>query len=297
MTRAFDFRFPLYCGPFEFDVHWLKKCEPEGINAGDFIYFKNEYTKSTAPIIKIEIYDEIKNLSIPPDDVFVLSKNWRVWKLNSVHILQVWSEVIEQFTIEAHIQNDFQSVQIYCLNLHPKKDYLPFLLSTILRWITSHIAILNGGFMLHGAAIMQTNKKVFLGVGSTGAGKTTLSRFLNKSIHFKVLTDETSLIIKNKNTFYAYGTPWHGELGKACNAGGKVKAVLFLEKEKVNGLVAVNSTESTLRLMKEVFLAPWNKEYTEKILDSVIEFTKFIDQFKFEFQKSKSVISFLEEKL
>ncbi len=63
----------------------------------------------------------------------------------------------------------------------------------------------NNGFMLHTSAVL-VNNEAYLFMGRSGAGKSTITSLLSTS--YKPLADDTLIIRKVRNVYYAFQTPF-----------------------------------------------------------------------------------------
>ena len=89
-----------------------------------------------------------------------------------------------------------------------------------LRILSSYLALLAGGLLLHCAAVV-VDGAVHLFLGRSGAGKTTLAR---KALAegFEVLSDDTAVLqYKGARGFFVSYVPFEGELGVTCTAPEK----------------------------------------------------------------------------
>src|SRR5207248_6351235 len=101
----------------------------------------------------------------------------------------------------------------------------PYAIDAVLRILHSLIMARQGGFLVHAASAVR-NGRAFLFAGVSGAGKTTISRLAPNDV--TLLTDEVSYIRPGSQQYYAYGTPFAGELAKVGENTSAPVAVLYL---------------------------------------------------------------------
>ncbi|MBI3556245.1 MAG: hypothetical protein HY074_08275 [Deltaproteobacteria bacterium] len=287
--------FTLYAGPFELKFRWDCQKKPIDLHAASIGFYR---TKPENPLaqVRFNILLPTDSLSAAPDQAVELPQNWRVWQQpGGKIILQVWSGLTSEYAIEAVIDPGFHSADIRCLSSHPTKGRLEFLIATVGVWVISHTVTKYGGFMLHSASILQPDGTVLLGSGQSGAGKSTLSQFFASDERYKLLSDETTLVVKQNGQFFAYGTPWHGILMHGANAGGPVDTMYFLAKTPENQIQEIARSAATVRILREIFLPPWNAAITETVLDAMTDFVEHVPYKILGFKKSKDVVTFLEE--
>ena len=100
-------------------------------------------------------------------------------------------------------------------------------ITVMMRFLSSLMLSRTGGFLLHSCAIVKDGFS-YVFFGQSGSGKTTIARL---SENKAVLTDETTALVKNNGSWFAYATPFAGEFGQpGQNAGAKVKALFALNK-------------------------------------------------------------------
>ena len=87
----------------------------------------------------------------------------------------------------------------------------PYSLDTVLRIVHTLVLAREGGFVVHASSAVR-NGEAFLFAGVSGAGKTTISRLAPPDAH--VLTDEISYVRKEADGYFAYGTPFAGDLAR-----------------------------------------------------------------------------------
>jgi hypothetical protein len=101
----------------------------------------------------------------------------------------------------------------------------PYSIDAVLRIVHTLVLARQGGFLLHSASAIR-NGKAFLFAGVSGAGKTTISRLAPPDA--TLLTDEISYVRKQADGYFAYGTPFTGELAKIGENASAAVAVLYL---------------------------------------------------------------------
>ena len=88
----------------------------------------------------------------------------------------------------------------------------PYSIDTVLRIVHTLVLAREGGFLLHAASAVR-NGRAFVFAGASGAGKTTLARLAPADAD--LLSDEISYVRRETGGYYAYGTPFAGELARA----------------------------------------------------------------------------------
>lgn len=135
-----------------------------------------------------------------------------------------------------------------------------------------------GGVLVHGAAFLENDRaRVFF--GPSGRGKTTLSRFAEKSGK-KILTDESVAILPNKGEVWAWATPFYGELGKvSVNAGAPLEMAALLQQAKEHRLIPIPQSELFKQMLQNLFFFPANRFSVETVFDNVERLTASVPGF------------------
>lgn len=133
------------------------------------------------------------------------------------------------------------------------------------RTLFSIIIVKRGGFLLHASAVADDNHS-YVFCGPSESGKTTIARLLQKK---DVLTDETAAIINKNERYYAYATPFFGELGKVTkNRGAPIKAVFFIHKGNNFSHKRITKVEAMRYFLSNIILRGRNLDLTKKLLDN-----------------------------
>ena len=146
----------------------------------------------------------------------------------------------------------------------------PYSLDSVLRILHSLILAEQGGFLLHAASgICDGGAHLLSGV--SGAGKTTMTRIAPRDV--TLLTDEISYVRRLDDEYFAFGTPFAGELGKAGeNRSAPVSGLFFLEKGPENRIDEIPVSEAIRRLMRNILFFAEDPELVEKLLASACDF-------------------------
>jgi hypothetical protein len=140
----------------------------------------------------------------------------------------------------------------------------------VLRILHSLILADRGGFLLHAASAV-CDGRAYLFAGVSGAGKTTMTRLAPPGI--SLLTDEISYVRRGAGGYWAYGTPFAGELAKSGeNCSAPVSALFFLEQGPENRIDEISPAEAVLRLMRNILFFADDRDPVEKLLATACDF-------------------------
>ncbi|MBF0433092.1 MAG: hypothetical protein HQK83_17570 [Fibrobacteria bacterium] len=142
----------------------------------------------------------------------------------------------------------------------------------------------NNALLLHSSGIVYKNK-AYVFSGPSGAGKTTITRLLNK----KTLNDEIVAlkIVKNKHgsTVAVYATPFWGEMGSGPDFQPEFKlaSVFFLEKDYITRKELLSVEEALPKFMRCCCFFEKNTKQTNKMMNLAIEFITNLSVYKLYF--------------
>ena len=111
------------------------------------------------------------------------------------------------------------------------------------------------GVALHAAGVVLGGRCLVF-PGKSGAGKTTLSRLLERHHDAKILSDERIIVRKHNDVWWAYGTPWPGEGGMAHCDRAPISHIYVITKAQDHSIAPCTS-----RMLFEALLpvasVPW----------------------------------------
>jgi len=127
----------------------------------------------------------------------------------------------------------------------------PYAIDSILRIVHTLVLAESGeGFLLHSASAVRGGR-AFCFAGVSGAGKTTITRLAPPDV--TLLTDEISYVRRQSGTYWAFGTPFAGELGvPGDNVKAPLAAVYLLSHAPANRIEPVAPAEAAEALLRNI---------------------------------------------
>lgn len=145
----------------------------------------------------------------------------------------------------------------------------PYSIDTVLRIVHSLVLAREGGVLVHAASAVRDGR-AFLFAGKSGAGKTTLSRLAPADA--QVLTDEISYVRKETGGYFAYGTPFAGELARAGeNLRAPLDTIFLLEQGPRNRVDPVGGAEAARTMLGNVLFFAKDTELVQAVFLATLE--------------------------
>jgi hypothetical protein len=131
-----------------------------------------------------------------------------------------------------------------------RQSLSPYAIDSMLRIVHTLVLAPRGGCLMHAASGLR-NGKAFLFAGVSGAGKTTMARLTPPDAH--MLTDEISYVRKENGVYYAWGTPFAGELATPGeNLRAPLAAIYLLAKGPANRIEDVPPGEAVRAILTNI---------------------------------------------
>jgi len=189
------------------------------------------------------------------------------WTIERADLLAEWSPTVGEGRIR-------QSCNLYAID-------------TALRIINSLWLAQRNSFLVHAASAVR-NGRAFLFVGVSGAGKTTISRLAPPDV--TLLSDEISCVRRHRDGYFAYGTPFAGELGRpGANVVAPLAAIYLLAKAPNNSIQPVEPAELTEKLLRNVLFFAREERLVRQVFESACHLASTVPAFRLEFVPDPSV--------
>lgn len=150
----------------------------------------------------------------------------------------------------------------------------PYSIDSVLRIVHTLVLARRNGFLLHAASAIR-HGKAFLFAGVSGAGKTTISRLAPADV--TLLTDEISYVRKDGDGYFAFGTPFAGELAKVGeNVSAPIEALYLLAKGPENRADKIPPGEAVRSLLANTLFFAEEEDFVRAAFHAAFEFVSRI---------------------
>lgn len=146
----------------------------------------------------------------------------------------------------------------------------PYAIDSVLRIVHTLVLAETGeGFLLHSASAVR-HGRAYCFAGVSGAGKTTITRLAPPDV--TLLTDEISYVRKVAGTYWAFGTPFAGELGvPGENVRAPLAAVYLLSHAPANRLGSVSLSEAARALLRNILFFSADPRLVGRVFNAACE--------------------------
>jgi len=163
----------------------------------------------------------------------------------------------------------------------------PYSIDAVLRIVHTLLLAREGGFLLHAASAVR-NSRAFLFTGVSGAGKTTIASLAPKDA--VLLTDEISYVRKQEGGYFAFGTPFSGELAKVGeNIRAPIAALYVLAKGPQNRIEPLADAEAARALLSNILFFAEDAELVQLVFQSACEFVGRVPVYRLTFVPDERV--------
>jgi hypothetical protein len=169
----------------------------------------------------------------------------------------------------------------------------PYALDSILRILHTLILAQRGGFLLHAASVIG-NGRALVFAGQSGAGKTTMCRLAPPDA--VLLSDEISFVQPAAGAYYAFGTPFYGELAvPGKNTCAPLDAIYLLEHADQDRVDDVSPRLAVPQLLKNVLLFAHDGETVGRVFAAAFDLISRVPVRRLRFAPTPRVWSLLEQ--
>jgi hypothetical protein len=163
----------------------------------------------------------------------------------------------------------------------------PYSIDCVLRIVHTLLLANDGGFLLHAAGAVR-NGRAFLFSGISGAGKTTIASLAPRDV--ALLTDEISYVVRKSGGYFAFGTPFAGELARVGeNLCAPIAEVFLLAQGSENKIEPLDAATAAHTLLRNTLFFAEDPSLVNAVFQSVCEFVRQVPVRRLTFLPSAKV--------
>jgi len=148
------------------------------------------------------------------------------------------------------------------------------------------------GAIIHACGI-EIGGEGLLFVGTSGAGKSTMASLWKETENITILSDDRIIVRKKSGVFWAYGTPWHGDVKLASPKGVPLKKVFFITHATKNKVKRFAGAEAIFKYLVCSFPPFWNPQGMEFTLAFLSDLSGSIPCYDLGFLPDDRVLDFI----
>jgi hypothetical protein len=185
------------------------------------------------------------------EKLFDSGQSWSMFRDGAGYCLSLRPPAFKQPIWLARMNRDFTEATVYCSEkLVSWRNGSPELSNPVSypldQILLMYILARRQGALLHAAGI-DINGRGYIFPGKSGAGKSTITRQFAALGDKGLLSDDRIVARKIDDDFKAYGTPWPGDAGIACNKSMPLAGIFFINHGSANGIKEITPQEALAR--------------------------------------------------
>jgi hypothetical protein len=150
----------------------------------------------------------------------------------------------------------------------------PYAIDAVLRIVHTLVLAKKGGLLMHAASAIRNNE-AFVFAGVSGAGKTTLARMAPADVH--LLSDEISYVRREDGGYWAYGTPFAGELAKSGeNMRAPLAAIYLLVQGRENRIAPIGSADAARGILTNTLFFARDVELVQAVFMAALDLAQSV---------------------
>lgn len=158
------------------------------------------------------------------------------------------------------------------------------------------LMIQHDSLILHSAYMLRGGRAILFSAPSE-TGKSTQADLWERYRGTRTVNGDRSLLIREKDGWYAYGWPVCGSSKICHNESYPIQAIVVLHQSKTNEIVKIQGFEAVQKLMAQITINMWNTEYQIKAMDLIEEMIGDIPVYELGCDISEEAVRCLEKEL
>jgi hypothetical protein len=118
------------------------------------------------------------------------------------------------------------------------------------------------GVIIHSCGITSHGRGLLFG-GESGAGKSTLATMWDQKEGVEVLSDDRTVVRKQGDEYWMYGTPWHGEGKYGSPRAVRLERIFFLRHGSNHSIKQASGIEAVSKFLTCSFPPYWDHQAME----------------------------------
>jgi hypothetical protein len=148
------------------------------------------------------------------------------------------------------------------------------------------------GTIIHSCGIKLGDKGILF-VGESGAGKSTLAKLWHQADDVDILSDDRTIVRKNAEKYWIYGTPWHGEAKFGAPYTAELDRIYFIKHGAANSARQMRSAEPVQNLLTCSFPPYWDPKGMKFTMDFFSDMTATLPCYELFVKPDMGVVEYI----
>jgi hypothetical protein len=227
------------------------------------------------------------------EKVFDSGRTWAICKSDGRYVLQDDTlgrpSAPETFLF---LDPNLASGEVYLTRddsrLNPLHDPLGYPLNQILMIL---LLSKGEGLLVHACGI-EDRGVGYLFLGNSTHGKSTMASLWSRN-QATVLNDDRVIVREQADSFWMYGTPWHGDFRPFSRSGLPVSKIFFLRHGTTHSVIPKKGADAVSMILVRSFPPLWDKSGMAFTVDLCHRLVTAIPCFELHFKPEESIIDFV----
>ena len=149
--------------------------------------------------------------------------------------------------------------------------------------------------MIFHSAYMNYQNSAVLFSAPSETGKSTQANLWEKYRGTYTVNGDRSLLIREKDGWYAYGWPICGTSEICRNEVYPVRAIVMLKQAKENKAYPLKGFQAMREVMEQITVNSWDTEFQIKVMDQLEILLSEVPVYRLECDMSENAVKCLEE--
>jgi len=240
----------------------------------------------------------VKRGSLPDpaslEEVFDAGGSWRMYRRRDAWcvVLQAPALGPDPYQI-AVVETDFTKGDVYTRDDAPRHGLGACGLGRpMLEVLFVNLLSRGRGVLLHACAVSD-NDRGFLFAGTSGAGKSTMADLWKGRTGAAILSDDRIIVREMDGRFWAYGTPWHGDVSICSAERVPLDHIFVLRHGEETSVRPLEAPSALTSLFARSFATYWYPEGLDFSLDFLGRVSSVVPCHELEFLPDPTTIDFV----
>ncbi|UCF01982.1 MAG: hypothetical protein JSV14_16780 [Deltaproteobacteria bacterium] len=225
------------------------------------------------------------------EKVFACPPVWTLFRHNGISIIKLFA-TRPDLKRTLVLQPGIERADLYFAN-GSDRFLDPFHGPTMELLLVNYLAR-GRGVIIHGCAV-DLDGRGLLFVGESGAGKSTLARMWDQEKGVEVLSDDRTIVRKQEDEYWMYGTPWHGEAQYGSPRALRLERIFFLRHGPDHSIKQITGIEAVSKFLTCSFPPYWNPQAMEFTMELFSDLTAHIPCEQLTFKPERSIVNLIEK--